>query len=124
MKRYLLLLLTLTLGLSVRAQDRCDIIPAPKAYEEMPGAFRLRSAAVEADPAFAETAADLSARLAAVTGLKTAKPAAIRLVRVEGLPEEAYRLEVTQQQVTIEATDPAGAFYGVQSFLQLLLQLW
>ena len=120
MKRYLLLLLTLTLGLSVRAQDRCDIIPAPKAYEEMPGAFRLRSAAVEADPAFAETAADLSARLAAVTGLKTAKPAAIRLVRVEGLPEEAYRLEVTQQQVTIEATDPAGAFYGVQSFLQLL----
>ena len=119
MKRYLLLL-TLTLGLSVRAQDRCDIIPAPKAYEEMPGAFRLRSAAVEADPAFAETAADLSARLAAVTGLKTAKPAAIRLVRVEGLPEEAYRLEVTQQQVTIEATDPAGAFYGVQSFLQLL----
>ena len=120
MKRYLLLLLTLTLGLSVRAQDRCDIIPAPKAYEEMPGAFRLRSAAVEADPAFAETAADLSARLAAVTGLKPAKPAAIRLVRVEGLPEEAYRLEVTQQQVTIEATDPAGAFYGVQSFLQLL----
>lgn len=120
MKRYLLLLLTLTLGLSVRAQDRCDIIPAPKAYEEMPGAFRLRSAAVEADPAFAETAADLSARVAAVTGLKTAKPAAIRLVRVEGLPEEAYRLEVTQQQVTIEATDPAGAFYGVQSFLQLL----
>ena len=120
MKRYLLLLLTLTLGLSVRAQDRCDIIPAPKAYEEMPGAFRLRSAAVEADPAFAETAADLSARLAAVTGLKTAKPAAIRLVRVEGLPKEAYRLEVTQQQVTIEATDPAGAFYGVQSFLQLL----
>ena len=120
MKRYLLLLLTVTLGLSVRAQDRCDIIPAPKAYEEMPGAFRLRSAAVEADPAFAETAADLSARLAAVTGLKTAKPAAIRLVRVEGLPEEAYRLEVTQQQVTIEATDPAGAFYGVQSFLQLL----
>lgn len=120
MKRYLLLLLTLTLGLSVRAQDRCDIIPAPKAYEEMPGAFRLRSAAVEADPAFAETAADLSARLAAVTGLKTAKPAAIRLVRVEGLPEEAYRLEVMQQQVTIEATDPAGAFYGVQSFLQLL----
>ena len=120
MKRYLLLLLTLTLGLSVRAQDRCDIIPAPKAYEEMPGAFRLRSAAVEADPAFAETAADLSARLAAVTGLKTAKPAAIRLARVEGLPEEAYRLEVTQQQVTIEATDPAGAFYGVQSFLQLL----
>ena len=119
MKRYLLLL-TLTLGLSVRAQDRCDIIPAPKAYEEMPGAFRLRSAAVEADPAFAETAADLSARLAAVTGLKTAKPAAIRLGRVEGLPEEAYRLEVTQQQVTIEATDPAGAFYGVQSFLQLL----
>ena len=120
MKRYLLLLLTLTLGLSVRAQDRCDIIPAPKAYEEMPGAFRLRSAAVEADPAFAETAADLTARLAAVTGLKTAKPAAIRLVRVEGLPKEAYRLEVTQQQVTIEATDPAGAFYGVQSFLQLL----
>ena len=120
MKRYLLLLLTLTLGLSVRAQDRCDIIPAPKAYVEMPGAFRLRSAAVEADPAFAETAADLSARLAAVTGLKMAKPAAIRLVRVEGLPEEAYRLEVTQQQVTIEATDPAGAFYGVQSFLQLL----
>ena len=120
MKRYLLLLLTLTLGFSVRAQDRCDIIPAPKADDEMPGSCRLRRAAVEADPAVAETAASLSALLAAVTGLKTAKPAAIRLVRVEGLPEEAYRLEVTQQQVTIEATDPAGAFYGVQSFLQLL----
>lgn len=120
MKKYLLLILTLALGLSARAQDACDIIPAPKTFEAMPGTFRLRSAAVEADPAFAETAEDLSARLAAVTGLQTAKNAAIRLVRVEGLPEEAYRLEVTQQQVTIEATDPAGAFYGVQSFLQLL----
>ena len=89
MKRYLLLLLTLTLGLSVRAQDRCDIIPAPKAYEEMPGAFRLRSAAVEADPAFAETAADLSQ----VYGDKRAKGVrwTAPCCRVEDRPHFPYR---------------------------------
>ena len=121
MKRNLLLLsLLLVLGVPARAESACDIIPAPKAYRAMPGEFRLKGCAVEADPAFRETSEDLSARLAAVTGQKAAKPSGIRLVRVQGLPEEAYRLEVTQQQVTIEATDPAGAFYGVQSFLQLL----
>ncbi|MCP6769644.1 glycoside hydrolase family 20 zincin-like fold domain-containing protein, partial [Klebsiella pneumoniae] len=36
------------------------------------------------------------------------------------LGSEGYQLNVSQKKITITANQPAGIFYGVQSFLQLL----
>ncbi|MBS1502434.1 MAG: carbohydate-binding domain-containing protein, partial [Bacteroidetes bacterium] len=44
----------------------------------------------------------------------------IRVSIVRDLGFEAYRLSVTPKLITIEASDPAGAFYGIQSLLTLI----
>ena len=44
----------------------------------------------------------------------------VRFVATDGLTAEAYRLQVGPEGVRIEYSDPAGAFYGLQTLLQLL----
>lgn len=42
-------------------------------------------------------------------------------ISVDGKTEEAYRLEVKKDKsITIEGSDPAGVFYGIQSLISLL----
>ena len=43
----------------------------------------------------------------------------IRFTPSEGLPTEGYELEVAATGVTLRASSPSGAFYGVQTLLQL-----
>lgn len=38
----------------------------------------------------------------------------------DGMESEAYRLEISNSQVLIEASDAAGIFYGVQTLLQMM----
>ncbi len=51
---------------------------------------------------------------------KMATPRAIRFVKVDGLPAEGYRLTTDLRGARIEASTPAGAFYGYQTLRQLL----
>lgn len=44
---------------------------------------------------------------------------AITLKSVEGLEEEEYELDITNNSIEIKATYPAGAFYGVKSLTNL-----
>ena len=44
----------------------------------------------------------------------------IELLRDDNLPKEGYRLSITKQKVTIQASDNAGIFYGIQSLKCLL----
>lgn len=44
----------------------------------------------------------------------------IRFIKVSGLSSEAYTLDVTPKRITISYTDPSGAFYAVQTLMQLL----
>ena len=46
--------------------------------------------------------------------------ATIQLIKSDTLPNEAYVLVIRNNKVLIEATDPAGIFYGIQTFRQLL----
>ena len=103
------------------------IIPQPKAVEEKKGAFLLdgKTAVVARCPEFAETAADFRADMALSTGFNL--PArrswfgkAIILKHKASIPEEGYQLRVTRRKVVIKASDAAGAFYGLQTFRQLL----
>ena len=108
------------------AQD-VDIIPRPLHVETMADSFRLRSdMAITCDAPLAPQARYLQETLAGPTGWDLelrpgARRADIRLTLADSasLPAEGYRLTVERRRVSIEAADAAGAFYGVQSLLQL-----
>ena len=99
------------------------LLPQPVALTPAPGpGFVVRpGVGVEAPAAFREQAAFLSTRL----GLRHAAAAggpAVRFIEDAsvGQAEGAYRLHVREREVRIEAAGPAGAFYGVETLLQLL----
>ena len=122
MKRILLIAVLLTAVIPAFAAPRYDIVPTPKKLTEAPGEFVLSKTTrlvVEA-PAFAEIAADFKAQVKAATGFSLeGNGPCIRLCRREGLGQEAYRLSVAPDGITIEASEVNGAFYGLQTLLQL-----
>lgn len=98
------------------------VIPAPVSYRSAEGAFRLSSDTSVAAPAeWARVVRRLRAELGAATGFAfPVGEAGIHFVKIDGLAPEAYRLIVSPEAVHIEATDEAGAFYGLQTLRQLL----
>ena len=84
------------------AYARAQLIPLPVSAEWLDGEFRLAdTTVVEGRGDAARTAALLAQGL----GLKTG--------------EEAYRLTVSRNQLSIQASDPRGLFYGSQTLRQL-----
>ena len=104
-----------------------DIVPRPLHVETAADSFRLRSdMAITCDAPLAPQARYLQETLAGPTGWDlelrpSARRADIRIALADSasLPAEGYRLTVERRRVSIEAADAAGAFYGVQSLLQL-----
>ena len=124
MKRIISLVAAWAVGISVwAASPRYDIVPLPKKLVEAPGEFVLNKATalVVEDAAFTEVAEDFRAQVALTTGFPlSGKGGAIVLRKVPGLGKEAYRLQVNPEGILIEATEVNGAFYGLQTVLQLL----
>lgn len=114
------------LSLSPAFSAPASLVPLPAACEMKPGpGFTLTAASkIAADPAFLKEAAYAAAELNRATGfsLKAEKGAAgaILFRKVPGLGKEAYRLTTGPGGAVIEATEPAGAFYGFQTLRQLL----
>ena len=109
--------------------DGINIIPAPVSLIQQEGRLTLKSGATYyASTAQAKTVADFFvAKLKTVTGFKiaAAKQANSATIAVVVNPklnihEEGYKLEVTPKQIKIEAKTPHGAFYGMQTMMQLL----
>ncbi|GAA3561878.1 beta-N-acetylhexosaminidase [Nonomuraea rosea] len=100
------------------------IVPKPVKHEPRPGSFVLDGrTSLTADPALGEVAAWLRAELAPVAGgelLPGEGSGTITLALDGGLPPEGYRLTAGPERTEIVAGDPAGAFYGAQTFRQLL----
>ena len=117
------LLLALALAvIPVSKAPRYDIVPTPKSLTPAEGLFTLSksSALVVEDEAFAEVAADFRSQVAASTGFKLdGKGPKIVLSKVSGLGKEAYKLSVRPTEVVIGASEVNGAFYGLQTLLQL-----
>ena len=108
---------------TLAAGPRYDLVPLPKTLVEAPGEFVLNSTTglVVEDGSFQEIADDFRAQVALTTGFRLqGKNGPIVLRKVDGLGKEAYRLEVTPKGILIEATEVNGAFYGLQTVLQLL----
>ncbi len=123
MKRsFLTLSALLAVAFAALSAPRYDIVPTPKRLTEAPGDFLLSKTVrmVVENPAFAEVAADFKAQVTLATGFGLQGSGnAIRLVRREGFGKEAYRMRVAPEGVVIEATEVNGAFYALQTLLQL-----
>ena len=107
------------------------IIPRPVVLTPRSGTFTLTArTVVHADPAFTGVARRFARDVANPTGFDltvvrraTAGSAAaggIALVRTPALGAEAYTLDVSATGVVIKASEPAGAFYGLETLKQLL----
>lgn len=98
------------------------VIPAPQTAERLDGSFTATpEMRVVSVPAFTSIAADLADTLGIVMAESGVPGGVIRLIGGEkALGAEGYRLEVMPTNCTIAAATPAGAFYGVQTLLQLV----
>ena len=105
------------------------IIPAPSHLTEGEGSFQLQAGvqiSIPAeDPSWTKPAEYLVERIRIATGYQIQvvqkEGTAITFERDESIAEEeAYQLIVQKERVIIKAGHPQGAFYGVQTLLQLL----
>jgi hexosaminidase len=105
------------------------IIPAPAKVTLRPGAFTLTAATrIQAPAALREVAELFREALRPATGLPLAivpKGGGSRILlvldpKLKALGEEGYKLSVSPKGVEVRALAPAGVFYGLQSFRQLL----
>ena len=125
------LLLALLTACSAPEPDNGEIriIPRPRHVERYEGRLTLTEQCPividTADSDLLRIAGFLNERLRMAAGFElpvTAADdrAAVRFVPVDGMKSEAYLLQSGPRGVRIEYSDPAGAFYAVQTLLQML----
>ena len=126
MRRFLFILITVLC--SFNAWSQLNIIPKPSQILLAKGEWMLKnktSIGAPADEKWSHVATMLAGRLSKATGtaVKTVKGKGDISFAVSGdasLGEEGYRLLSTPKGVTIQAQTAKGAFYGMQTLLQLL----
>jgi hexosaminidase len=127
----ILLTLLITVSWTVPAfSSEPAIIPWPKSVTSHSGSFRLNTCRGIAATDAAKSSAVYLQDILRTAGLDIelshrddGGKGLIKLIvsdQFNAKCVEAYRLNVEQDQITIEARGPAGVFYGVQSLLQLL----
>jgi len=126
-----LLVVLCWLGMVCPASGASRVIPMPVSIELGEGDFLLTPETwiVASGPAWIE-AAKLIDALTPATGFvlraSASRPADAPTIAlslkgdVAELGEEGYRLRVTREGVTMTAPKPAGLFYAIQTFLQLM----
>jgi hexosaminidase len=100
------------------------VFPTPLSYKETGGEFLLTSTVnITADTRFQTESAVLKTSIEPLLNKKITAQAAgesIKLQYKDGLNAEGYELIARTDGITISATTPAGAFYGIQSLLSLI----
>ncbi|MDN3584373.1 family 20 glycosylhydrolase [Mucilaginibacter flavus] len=110
----------------IPADQLPKIFPTPVSYTENSGSFILsEKTLIAADGDFTKEATSLAESINSLTGkpakiVTTASGANIYLKKVSGIAAEGYELNVTPQGITINASTPVGAFYGIQSLKSLV----
>jgi len=134
MRHFLFFSVFALLAMTTIGQDsRISIIPEPVSLAKKQGSFNLTQSMVlkaHADTDLGDTISDRTRKLTVPTGFRVrtvsdnVDRADITLELIarknEKLGDEGYELSVAQNGVLIKANKPAGLFYGVQTFLQLL----
>src|SRR5690606_4122203 len=105
----------------ISSDQLVKVFPSPVSYKELEGGFILdKKSAIQSDPEFLKEREFLADNIKALIGSKPSvnsgkERSTIVLRKVEGLKKEEYKLKGTAQRIEISATEPAGAFYGIQS---------
>ena len=114
---------------SIFAQNEYNIIPIPQKLEAQSGVFTVNEkTVVVGNSTWQEVAELLNTQLNNAGGwrkkivINSSKKInnSIQFIQNERIAEEGYILEVSQKQVVISSKTAKGAFYGVQTLLQLL----
>ncbi|MDP5043606.1 MAG: beta-N-acetylhexosaminidase, partial [Leeuwenhoekiella sp.] len=121
----------------ITAQEEVlSIIPIPTQYEVKEGNFKFDEKTIfyvdTTNTEVYKVAEGLQTKLRMVSGMlipiqplsnfneHTLHAVAFQLDSLSDLGKEGYKLEVNTRQITLNAKQPAGLFYGVQSLIQLL----
>ncbi|RYF18503.1 MAG: beta-N-acetylhexosaminidase [Flavobacteriales bacterium] len=110
----------------LKVNDIPPLIPSPLSFEKASGSFSLSgNTKIVSDIAFIREAELLKIELGKVLAqtpqiTSSATENSITLKEKTGLAAEAYELEITPAGISISASKPAGAFYGIQSLKNLL----
>jgi len=130
MKKLLTLILLLASIVIYGQPNKINLIPQPAEIQQSAGVFRLSgSSGIVYTSSEAKSIADMLAqKLNMATGFSlkakqgTSGPVLFSLNKTADpkTGDEGYSLTVTPKNVTIAANKPAGLFYGMQTFLQLL----
>lgn len=107
----------------IPAEKLTKIFPTPVEYTEKQGSYNLTAAVtISTDETFSKEAQLLATELQAILGKKPAivSGSAGIVLKKGAMGPEAYELIVDKNQITITASTPAGAFYGIQSLKSLL----
>jgi hexosaminidase len=123
-----ILFFTFMLTCVITGQSQPSIIPRPTEIVTAKGEWKLGSkttVGAPADTQWQRVAEMLASRLKNASGrpvkqLTGRGSISLSQVKEAGLGEEGYKLEVGKNGVVIQAQSAKGAFYGMQSFLQLL----
>ena len=128
MKKIPLIILCLCIAWCSLAQNAYNIIPLPKSLKPAEGNFTIKkgiSVYINSDE-FSPSANLLALQIKNASGqtvpVKIAKSASSGIVfsKNDALGDEEYRLQVTSKKVEIQAKTGKGAFYGLQTLLQLM----
>lgn len=128
MKKLLFSLLFATLA-SMLAAQRVSVIPRPSEVVEKEGRFEItpstRIVVSDSSEESRRIASFLADRFGAAAGFtpkvtSKAAPGDIVFRKVGGMAKEEYSLSVTSKGITVRSSHPNGAFYAVQTLLQLL----
>ncbi len=133
MKPILFVCFQLVIGTLAFCQEtKISLIPQPVSLVEGSGIFELPSTisiGATANTDLKKIQQVLGTQLAAASGkavqyTTSENPAAahtisLTLVKDPTIPKEGYRLQVSALGISLQATEPSGIFYGIQTLLQL-----
>ncbi|TFG85079.1 MAG: beta-N-acetylhexosaminidase, partial [Spirochaetales bacterium] len=100
------------------------LIPRPRLFSHASGAFKPRAnTTLSTDPSFAAEAdwavTALSYAFSVPFTAALAGKGDVRVTKVAGLGPEDYRLDIRSGSIRAEASEPAGAFYALQTLRSL-----
>lgn len=132
MKKYIILYYIVFLA-SCTAKNRSfqkneiSLLPKPVKFELLEKSFKFTSSTKlvvqdSSQEKAAEFLSDLFSKAAgfAMTRTNESSSNAVVFETAEGLPKEAYTLEITPEKITVGASSGSGFFYAVQTLRQLL----
>jgi len=110
------------------AEPPLHLIPQPVSVKQQSGTFILdRSTFLSVEnTAFSQPAAWFLNQLKTSTGIQLKQGKGSKVLQITNMPDrnilgkEGYTLSITPSRIRLQANDPAGVFYGLQTLLQLL----